>query len=547
VNSLVLIVIAIIAFIVAYLTYGKWLAGKFGLDPTRPTPAHSMSDGVDYVPAKAPILLGHHFASIAGAAPIVGPIAAATFGWIPAYLWIVFGGIFFGAVHDFGSIVASVRHKGKSIGVVINDTMGKTGKLLFNIFAWLTLILVIAVFAIIIANTFVATPQAGTASILFMAVALCFGFGVYRKNLPMFITTVIGVALLLVCIWVGIMFPLKLSFSTWVTLEMLYVFVASVIPVWVLLQPRDYLNSFLLYGLIVGSVIGLFLYHPTIQMTSYAGFKVGNNYLFPVLFVTIACGALSGFHSLVGSGTTSKQLDKETDARLIGYGGMLIESLLAVVALITAVMLAPDIYKEIMTKGGGAVPVFASGTATFLATLGIPVATGKVFASLVVSAFALTSLDTATRLGRYILQELFESASSNKDAKGETISSLNRYVATIITIIPGAYLAYSGQGMAIWPIFGAANQLLAALALLAVSVWLIKSGKSSLFTQIPMYFIFSFTLTALALFSINNFKAGHTALATLAVILFILAIVLVVFALQALKKSSNPSQTNAKA
>ncbi|GAB6153389.1 carbon starvation protein A [Desulfosporosinus burensis] len=545
-NSLVLIVIAIIAFIVAYLTYGKWLADKFGLDPARPTPAHTMEDGVDYVPAKAPVLLGHHFASIAGAAPIVGPITAATFGWIPAYLWIVFGGIFFGAVHDFGSIVASVRHKGKSIGMVINDTMGKTGKLLFNVFAWLTLILVIAVFAIIIAKTFVATPQAGTASVLFMVVALFFGYGVYRKNLPMFVTTIIGVALLFVCIWLGMMYPLKLSFNTWITLEMIYVFIASVIPVWVLLQPRDYLNSFLLYALIAGSVIGLFLYHPTIQMTAYAGFKVGSNYLFPVLFVTIACGALSGFHSLVGSGTTAKQLDKETDARIIGFGGMLIESLLAVVALITAVMLAPNVYKEIMTNGGGAVPVFANGTATFLATLGIPLATGKVFASLVVSAFALTSLDTATRLGRYIFQELFEMASS-KDPQGETKSSVNSYVATIITIIPGAYLAYSGQGMTIWPIFGAANQLLAALALLAVSVWLVKSGKSSLFTQIPMYFIFSVTLTALALFSINNFKAGHASLAILAVILFILAIVLVAFAVQSLKKSNNPSQANAKA
>ncbi|MDI6879057.1 MAG: carbon starvation protein A [Desulfitobacteriaceae bacterium] len=545
-NALVLVVIALIAFIVAYLTYGRWVANKFGLDPTRPTPAHTMEDGIDYVPAKAPVLLGHHFASIAGAAPIVGPITAATFGWIPAFLWIVLGGIFFGAVHDFGSIVASIRHKGKSIGIVINDTMGRTGKLLFNIFAWLTLILVIAVFAIIIAKTFVATPQAGTASILFMVVAVFFGYGVYRKHLPMLVSTIIGVALLFVCIWLGIMYPLKLSFNTWITLEMIYIFAASVMPVWILLQPRDYLNSFLLYGLLAGAVIGLFIYQPAIQMTSYAGFKVGSNYLFPVLFVTIACGALSGFHSLVGSGTTSKQLDKETDARIIGYGGMLIESLLAVVALITAVMLAPDVYKQIMTKGGGAVPVFASGTATFLTTLGIPLATGKVFSSLVVSAFALTSLDTGTRLGRYIFQELFELA-SNKDAKSETKSSVNNYVATIITIIPGAYLAYSGQGMAIWPIFGAANQLLAALALLAVSVWLAKSGKSSLFTQIPMYFIFAVTLTALALFSITNFQSGHASLAIVAVILFILAIILAVFAIQSLKKPSNPSQTNAKA
>ena len=545
-NSLVLVVVALIAFIVAFLTYGKWVAKQLGVDPARPTPAHTMTDGVDYVPAKAPVLLGHHFASIAGAAPIVGPVTAATFGWIPAFLWIVLGGIFFGAVHDFGSLIASVRHKGKSIGVVINDTIGSTGKLLFNIFAWLTLILVIAVFAIIIAKTFVATPAAGTASILFMVIAVFFGYGVYRKNFPMLVSTIIGVALLFVCIWIGMMYPLHLSFNAWITLEMIYIFAASVMPVWILLQPRDYLNSFLLYALLAGSVIGLFLSHPAIQMPGYVGFKVGANYLFPVLFVTIACGALSGFHSLVSSGTTSKQLDNETDARIIGYGGMLIESLLAVIALITAVMLAPDVYTQIMTKGGGAVPVFASGAATFLATFGIPLATGKIFAALVVSAFALTSLDTGARLGRYIFQELFEFASS-KDAKGETKSSVNNYVATIITIVPGAYLAYSGQGMAIWPIFGAANQLLAALALLAVSVWLIKSGKNSLFTQIPMYFIFAVSLTALALLSINNFKSGHASIAIMAVILFILAIVLAVFAFQSLKKPSNPSQTNAKA
>lgn len=534
-NSLVLVVIGFVTLIVAYFTYARWVAKQLGVDPAKVTPAHTMEDNVDYVPAPAPVLLGHHFASIAGAAPIVGPILAATFGWIPCFLWIVVGGIFLGGVHDFGSLVASIRHEGKSIGVILEKAMGRSGKILFNIFAWLLLVLVVGVFAILIAQTFVATPEAGTASILFVVLALFFGYGVLRRHLPLLPTTILGVALLFVCIWLGSMYPLRVSFNTWITMEMLYVFAASVTPVWILLQPRDYLNSFLLYGLLAGSIIGIVLYHPTIQMTSYGGFKVGANYLFPILFVTIACGALSGFHSLVASGTTAKQLNKEADARLIGYGAMLIESLLALIALITAVMLAPDVYTEIMTNGGGPIPVFASGAAEFLAKLGIPRATGMVFAALVVAAFALTTLDTATRLGRYMFQELWEFG-SKEGAKGKTKSYANRYVATIITIIPAAYLAYGGGATTIWPIFGAANQLLAALALLAVSLWLIGCGKSSLFTQIPMYFVFAVTLTAFVILSVNDFKSGDTSMAVLGVVLFVLAIVLVVLAVRSLRK-----------
>lgn len=542
-NALFLVVIALVAFIVAYITYGAWVAKQLGVDPSRKTPAHTMSDGADYVPAKAPVLLGHHFASIAGAAPIVGPITAAVFGWIPAFLWIVLGGIFFGAVHDFGALIASIRHNGKSIGAVINDSVGRTGKLLFNLFAWLTLILIIAVFAIIIANTFVATPEAGTASILFMVVAVVYGYAVYRSNLPVLIGTIIGVALLFLSIYIGLKFPLNLSFTTWIILQMIYVFIASIIPVWILLQPRDYLNSFLLYSLIAGAIIGLFFYQPTIQAAGFTGFKTGSGYLFPVLFVTIACGAISGFHSLVSSGTTAKQIDKESDARLIGYGGMLIESMLAVVALITAVMMLPADYVT-MIKAGKAIPIFANGVGAFLTKLGIPETAGVVFASLVVSAFALTTLDTASRLGRYIFQELLQSnASSDSEAK----SNVNPWVATIVTVIPSGFLAYSGQAMSIWPIFGSANQLLASLALLAVSVWLAKNGKKNYFTLIPMYFMFAVTLTALYQFTLKNFAAGNIILTVFAAALFVLAIVLAILAYNSLKKPGKPSGSDAKA
>jgi len=416
-SSILLIIIAIAAFVTAYLTYGKFISEKLALNNTKPTPAHVMKDGVDYVSAKVPILLGHHFASIAGAAPIIGPVTAAVFGWVPAFLWIVLGGIFFGGVQDFTSIVASVRHKGKSIGMIIQENIGVSGKKLFNLFAWLALVLVIAAFTIIVANTFVSVPSAGTASILFVIVAIIYGITVYRNNLPIIVGTLIGVALLFLSIWIGLQFPLYLSFSTWVWILLLYVIVASVTPVWILLQPRDYLNSFLLYSMLGGAIIGLFLYHPSIQMNAFGGFKTNLGYLFPVLFITIACGAVSGFHSLIASGTTSKQLDKETDARMIGYGGMLLESLLAVVALITAVMLIPGDYSHMITDGGGPVALFSAGVGAFLTKLGIPLGVGKSFTALVVSAFALTSLDTGARLGRYVFQEFFEKDQDKADKR----------------------------------------------------------------------------------------------------------------------------------
>ncbi|GBF10968.1 carbon starvation protein A [Tepidibacillus sp. HK-1] len=537
-SALVLLGIAIIAFVIAYKVYGGFLVKHLDLDDSRKTPAHTMKDGVDYVPAKAPVLLGHHFASIAGAAPIIGPVTAAVFGWIPAFLWIVLGSIFIGAVHDFSSIVASIRHKGKSIGIIIDHTMGKSGKTLFNIFAWLTLVLIIAVFANIVANTFVAVPEAGTASMLFIVIAIVYGFTVYRNNFPVIIGTIVGVALLLLSIWFGIKFPLVLSFNQWITILMIYVIVASIAPVWILLQPRDYLNSFLLYGMMAGAIIGLFFYNPTIQLTGFGGFKTNLGYMFPVLFVTIACGAISGFHSLVASGTTAKQIDKETDARIIGYGGMLIEGTLATVALITAAMLTKGDYAAAIGNGGP-VALFSTGVGSFLEKISIPHSVGTTFTSLVVSAFALTTLDTATRLGRYIFQEFFERDSAN----GSVAKNLgtNPYVATIVTVVASGLLALSNW-QAIWPIFGSANQLLAAVALLTVSVWLAKIGKNNKFTLYPMIFMFSVTLTALAQLSYKNLtladaKLSNYVLGGFGVALFILAIVLIIFAIKTLKKA----------
>ena len=337
VNSVVLILLAIAIFVVAYLTYGRYLAKTWGIDPKRKTPAYELEDGVDYCPAKTPVLMGHHFSSIAGAGPINGPIQAAFFGWLPCFLWIVIGGIFFGAVQDFGSIFVSIRHEGKSLGEVIEENIGRKSRVLFTVFAWLVLLLVIAAFADIVANSFTGSEANGsvaTASLLFIPLAIAFGFFVYRKNAPMVVASVIGVILLAACVAIGLAFPIVLSKNFWLAFVFIYIMIASVTPVWILLQPRDYLSSFLLYFMMIAAVVGIFAAHPAIEIPAFIGFHVGNNYLFPTLFITIACGAISGFHSLIGSGTTSKQLDNEKDALLVGYGSMLIECVLAVISLI---------------------------------------------------------------------------------------------------------------------------------------------------------------------------------------------------------------------
>lgn len=517
-SSLILIIVSIVIFIAAYTTYGAWLAKQWGIDPNRKTPAYEINDGVDYVPTKPAVLLGHHFASIAGAGPINGPIQAAIFGWVPVLLWIVLGSIFVGGVHDYGSLFASVRHKGKSIGEVIHTNMGKKGMMLFSLFAWLTLLLVVAAFTNIVASTFASVPAAASSSMMFIILAIVFGYAVYRKGVSLKVGTIVGVSLLFICVYLGYLFPLKLSLNTWIIIMMVYIFAASTAPVWILLQPRDYLNSFLLYAMIAGAVIGIVIFHPSIQLPAVTAFNVNGQFMFPMLFVIVACGAISGFHSLVGSGTTSKQIDNEKDSRLIGYGAMLIEGVLAVVALITAAYVSKTELAELLK--GGPVNVFSSGVGTFMSKFGIPFDIGKSFVALAVSAFALTSLDTATRLGRFIFQEFFD----NPEKEKQSIFT-NMYVSTAITVAIGGYLAAGGYSR-IWPIFGSANQLLAALSLLAIAVWLKKTGKNYHMLTIPMIFMLVVTLSALVLLIKSNLAAGNYLLVVFPVLLFILAIIL---------------------
>lgn len=505
-NSVVLILLAIVIFVVAYLTYGRYLAKTWGIDPSRKTPAHELEDGVDYCPAKTPVLMGHHFSSIAGAGPINGPIQAAFFGWLPCFLWIVIGGIFFGAVQDFGSIFVSIRHEGKSLGEVIEENIGRKSRVLFTVFAWLVLLLVIAAFADIVANSFAGSEANGsvaTASMLFIPLAIAFGFCVYRKNAPMAVASIVGVLLLAACVAIGLAFPIMLPKSFWIGFVFIYIMIASVTPVWILLQPRDYLSSFLLYFMIIAAIVGIFAAHPAVTVPAFIGFHVGNNYLFPVLFITIACGAISGFHSLIGSGTTSKQLDNEKDALLVGYGSMLIECVLAVISLIAVATLTTD---GQYVAAGYASPtiVFATAISGFFATIGLSetaVSATFTIIALAVSCFCLTSLDTATRLGRFMFQELFADNETGKKLKLD-----NMYVATIITAVLGFVLCLAGYAK-VWPLFGACNQLVAVPAFLAIGTYLKKQRKNNKMLYIPIVFMSVATLVSLFLTFKNNLVA----------------------------------------
>ena len=555
-NAALLLVVGCVILIVGYVTYGKWLAEQWGIDENRVTPAHELEDGNDYVPAKAPVLMGHHFSSIAGAGPINGPIQAAVFGWVPVLLWVLIGGIFFGAVHDFGALFASIRHKGQSIGEVIEDSMGTSAKRLFIIFSYLTLILVVAAFASIVANTFKATydesgvldkvassANASTAmiSILFILVAIVFGFLVYRRNAGLGISTVIGVAAIVLCMAIGLNFhPLYLDGTTWMVIVGIYITVASVTPVWILLQPRDYLSSFLLYGMMIVAVVGIVGAHPTIDIPAFTGFVdqatngsgVSLGTLFPALFITIACGAISGFHSLVGSGTTAKQLDNEKDARPIAYGGMLIECALALISLCAV----GYIWKEYV-PGGVTTPtaVFATGISRMCATIPFLAGAEHVIYSLLilaVSAFCLTSLDTATRLARYMFQEFWLNP-------GEDVASVTGFrailvkpiVATLITVVLGIFLGLNGYAN-IWALFGAANQLLAALGLMAVATWLGQIGKNNKMFFIPMFFMLIVTICSLLLTIKTNLGAiGAEGAGSWPIVRLVLAVLLIVLSL----------------
>ena len=571
-NGVVVLVVGIAILVVAYLTYGKWLAKQWGIDPSRETPSHTEEDGVDYVPAKAPVLMGHHFSSIAGAGPINGPIQAAVFGWVPVLLWVLIGGIFFGAVHDFGALFASIRHKGQSIGEVIADTMGSKAKKLFIIFSYLTLILVVAAFGSIVANTFMATytesgavdyaasaANATTAmiSILFILIAIAFGFLVYRRNAGLGVSTIVGVVAIIICMVVGMNWhPIYLSNTAWMVIVGIYILAASVAPVWILLQPRDYLSSFLLYFMMIVAVVGIIGCGLTdgahMDIPAFTGFKdtvaptgTSLGYMFPALFVTIACGAISGFHSLVGSGTTAKQLNSEKDAQPIAYGGMLIECALAIISLCAVGYIWAN-----YASGETVTPtvVFATGISKMLGSIPGLAGTEKIAYTLLVltvSVFCLTSLDTATRLARYMFQEFWlEPGETYKDVTGYKKVLTNPFVATLITVVLGIGLGITGYAN-IWPLFGAANQLLAALGLLAVATWLGKAGRNNKMFYIPMAFMLIVTITSLC-FTLKSNVLGIMAGAegvtwcwVRAVIAALLVVLAVVLAIDGIKTMMN--------
>ncbi|MDR0624762.1 MAG: carbon starvation protein A [Treponema sp.] len=507
-NGLVMLVIAAAVLLAAYLVYGRWLAKKWGIDPRKKTPAYEMEDGVDYVPTKPSVVFGHEFASIAGAGPINGPIQAAMFGWLPVLLWILIGGVFFGAVQDFAALYASVKNKGKTIGYIIETYIGKTGKRLFLLFVWLFSILVVAAFADIVAGTFggfnaegakvAANGSVATTSILFIAAAVALGFFI-RKVKPSGIASgIVAVVLLTACISIGVLAPVFVAKSVWLYIVFAYIFVASITPVWALLQPRDYLNSFLLVAMIGAAFIGVVFSAPAINLPAFTAFAiVGANgsvsYLFPILFVTVACGAVSGFHSLVASGTASKQIENERHMLPISFGAMLVESLLAVLALIAVGSLA------VSGKMPGGTPpqIFASAIAGFLTKLGLPENIIFTLITLSVSAFALTSLDSVARVGRLAFQELFtEDLAEGQTPQGVLVFLSNKYVATVATLILGYLLAILGYAN-IWPLFGSANQLLAALALISCSVFLKKTKRQGATLWAPMFIMLAVTFTAL--------------------------------------------------
>ena len=514
-NAVLVLLIGCAILIVGYIFYGGWLAKQWGVDDTKVTPAHELEDGMDYVPAKAPVLMGHHFSSIAGAGPINGPIQAAVFGWLPCMLWILIGGIFFGAVHDYGALFASIRHKGQTLGEVVAANIGERAKKLFIIFSYLTLVLVVAAFASIVAGTFKGFNDDGTqnaanasvamVSILFIVMAIIFGFCVYRRGAPLSVATVVGVIGIVLCLVIGLNFhPIYLSGDVWMWIIGVYILIASVAPVWILLQPRDYLSSFLLYGMMVIAFVGvlgagIMGQNTALEIPMFTEWKdpmTGLGTMFPALFVTIACGAISGFHSLVGSGTTSKQLDHERDAKPIAYGGMLIECALALISLCAVGYVWADYVAGTRTP----TVVFASGLSGMVSTIpGLGATKDVIYTLLVltVSAFCLTSLDTATRLARYMFQEFWlKPGETYKDVTGIKATLCNPVVATAITVVLGVGLGMTGYSK-IWPLFGAANQLLAGLALLTVCAWLGNIGRNNKMFYIPMVFMMIVTIWSL--------------------------------------------------
>ncbi|MDR3348130.1 MAG: carbon starvation protein A [Acidaminococcales bacterium] len=508
-NGILMMAISIAVLGAAYLFYGRWLANKWGIDPAAKTPAYAYQDGVDYVPADRHVVFGHQFASIAGAGPINGPIQAAVFGWLPVLIWILLGGVFFGAVQDFSAMYASVRNKGRTIGYVIEEYIGRLGKKLFLIFCWLFCILVIAAFADVVAGTFngfyvspkgastqiPANGAVATTSMLFIVEAVVLGFVLRFGRLGKWLNTAAALILLVAAIAFGLNFPIFVSRDIWHIIVFTYIFVASVVPIWALLQPRDYLNSYLLVAMIAAAVVGVFVSNPSINLPAFTGFDIDGQSLFPMMFVTIACGAVSGFHSLVSSGTASKQIKSENDMLPISFGAMLMESLLAVIALIAVASFAAGA----AAKQGLVTPpqVFAGGIANFLTTLGLPSDIVFTLINLSVSAFAMTSLDSVARVGRLSFQEFFQASADEQPGAAHKFF-MDKYVATILTLLVAYLLSKAGYS-AIWPLFGSSNQLLSALSLIACAVFLKRTRRAHFMMVIPIFFMIAVTFSALCI------------------------------------------------
>lgn len=530
--------IAIVVLAIGYFGYAKWLEKTWGIDLKRPTPAVEKNDGKDFSPASRWTVFAHQFTSITGAGPVTGPIIAAMFGWLPALLWMMVGGVFFGAVQDFAALYASVKNGGKSIGMIIEDYVGRTGRQLFLLFCWLFTLLVIAAFCDMVANTFNGysktgaelMPNAAAASISILYMFVAVGFGLYLKYRKPSAGRqfVVGVILMLAMLAVGIAFPIYADALTWRYVVFAYLFAASVMPMWLLKTPRDYLSMFLLIGMIACGVLGVCIQNPTLNMPAYVGFTVKNLDLFPILFVTVACGAVSGFHSLVSSGTSSKMVSSEGDMRLVGYGSMCVEVILGVVSLIVVCAAATNG----VLPAGTPFQTFSHSVANFLTTIfAVPTNIAACILTMCVSALALTSVDAVARIGRMSLQELFTPSKGQEKTAVQKLFT-NTVFSTILTLLGGYALCIAGY-MSVWPLFGSANQLLSALVLTGLAVFLKSTGRKGWMLYGPMAIMFVVTMTALVEQIIRIFGAWQAGTFVFMVhgLQFIVAVALIVLAL----------------
>jgi carbon starvation protein len=536
-NILIIAFILILWLILGYKVYGTFIEKKvLKIDPSRPTPAQEFYDGVDYSPAKKPLLFGHHFSSIAGAGPILGPLLGVLyFGWLGALLWVGLGSVFLGAVHDYTSLMTSVQNKGTSLADISEKTLGKRAKVIFSVFLWLTLALVIAVFAVVASRTLVSQPEIVIPTFGLIFLAMIFGWLIYKKGISVAIATLIALVILFLLIYLGELIPVELpvrvfgmsSQNFWFFVLIIYSLFASSLPVWFLLQPRDYISTWILFfGLALG-YLGLIVLHPPINAPVFVSFTSKGGPLWPMLFVIIACGAISGFHSIVAGGTTSKQLPDETSGKMIGFGGMVTEAALAgLVIFIAAGTLVWDPsglksqfgFQYLMTTAGDPITAFATGYGRMISSLpGLTLSIGSFFGMVMLNAFVLTTLDTGTRLGRFIFSEM----------TGRVALFKNRWVASSVILIFASLLGATEGYKVIWPVFGASNQLVAALALIIVSSYLVAIKRPKKYTLYPAYFMLLTTLAALFYQGFKFFKNGSYLLAFVSVLLIVLALFIV--------------------